>query len=114
VVVALLIEKPVGDCSRQNGRDVMPGWVISPEALEDLQSIQDFIALHNPKAAEKVIEPLFAAFEALPQRTPRSRETKCAFLGGRFLSCCVSGYSWLTSGAILQGARDVLRILEMR
>jgi antitoxin ParD1/3/4/toxin ParE1/3/4 len=38
---------------------------ISPEALDDLQLIYDFIALENVDAAERVIEQFFDAFEQL-------------------------------------------------
>jgi toxin ParE1/3/4 len=86
--------------------------------LEDLQSIQDFIALPDPKAAEKVIEPLFAAFESLPQRTPPApdltkRNVRFWAVGSYLVVYRVTRGS-LQVAAILHGARDVLRILEMR
>ncbi len=40
----------------------MAEYLLSPEALEDLQSIRDFIALDSPTDADKVLDELFAAF----------------------------------------------------
>jgi plasmid stabilization system protein ParE len=99
----------------------MAGSLISPEALQDLQSIQEFIALDNPHAAEKIIDQLFAAFENLakfphighrrPDLTNRNVQfwATCAYL---------VVYRIVPDGlqivAILHGAQDVPRVLENR
>jgi plasmid stabilization system protein ParE len=73
----------------------MAGSLISPEALQDLQSIQEFVALDNPHAAEKIIDQLFAAFENLAKfphighRRPDLTNRNVRFWGNRRLSCCV-------------------------
>ena len=46
----------------------MPGYVLSPEALQDLQGIWDFIAADNPNAANRVVDELFQAFQQLAER----------------------------------------------
>jgi antitoxin ParD1/3/4 len=99
----------------------MPGYVISPEALEDLQNIQDFIALDNPKAAERVIEQLFAAFESLAKfphkghlRPDLTKRNVRFWPVGSYLVVYRVTRRSLQVAAILHGARDVLRVLEMR
>ncbi len=42
-------------------------FVLSPEALQDLQDIWDFIAADNVKAADKLEDEFFEAFERLTQ-----------------------------------------------
>ena len=36
----------------------MPNYLLSPEALDDLQNIWDYIAADNVEAADRVIEEL--------------------------------------------------------
>jgi toxin ParE1/3/4 len=43
----------------------MPACEISPEAVEDLQRISDFIAADDPNAAARVTEEFFSAFDQL-------------------------------------------------
>jgi len=43
----------------------MPLYKVSPEALDDLQLIGDFIALDSVDAAERVIDQFFETFEQL-------------------------------------------------
>jgi plasmid stabilization system protein ParE len=43
----------------------MPIYELSPEALDDLQLIEDFIAVDNAEAAERLIDQFFEAFEQL-------------------------------------------------
>lgn len=45
----------------------MAVYLISPDAMEDLKDIRDFIALDNPTAADDVIDKLFDALEDLAQ-----------------------------------------------
>jgi len=94
------------------------GYVISPE---DLQNMQDFIALDNPKAAEKVIEQLFAAFESLVKFPHKGhlwpdftkRNVRFWAVGSYLVVYRVTRGS-LQVAAILHSARDVLQVLEMR
>jgi plasmid stabilization system protein ParE len=37
----------------------MPSYEFSPEALNDLEIIRDFIAIENVDAAERLIRPIF-------------------------------------------------------
>jgi plasmid stabilization system protein ParE len=43
----------------------MPTYELSPEALNDLQVIQDFISIDNIEAAERLIDEFFETFEQL-------------------------------------------------
>jgi antitoxin ParD1/3/4/toxin ParE1/3/4 len=45
----------------------MAEYVLSPEALNDLQNVWDFIAADNPEAANRMVDELFAAFERLAE-----------------------------------------------
>jgi plasmid stabilization system protein ParE len=45
----------------------MPSYELSPLAVEDLLSIQEFIARENPPAADRLIDDFFAAFDHLAQ-----------------------------------------------
>ena len=46
----------------------MFAYVLSPEALQDLQDIWDFIAADNVTAADKLEDEFFEAFGRLAQR----------------------------------------------
>jgi plasmid stabilization system protein ParE len=46
----------------------MAAYVLSPDALEDLQAIWDYIAMDNITAADKLEDEFFAAFERLARR----------------------------------------------
>ena len=43
----------------------MSGHALHPEAYEDLDEIRDYIAQHNPDAADRVITEIFDAIRAL-------------------------------------------------
>jgi toxin ParE1/3/4 len=45
----------------------MSGPALHPEAYEDLDEIRDYIAQHNPDAADRVITEIFNAIRALDQ-----------------------------------------------
>jgi toxin ParE1/3/4 len=45
----------------------MGAYLLSPDALEDLQCIWDFIASDSVRSADKVLDDLFDAFEKLAQ-----------------------------------------------
>jgi plasmid stabilization system protein ParE len=53
----------------------MAAYVLSPDALEDLQAIWDYIAMDNITAADKLEDEFFAAFERLARR-PRMGHTR--------------------------------------
>jgi|SRR5579863_1374609 len=46
----------------------MSAYVISPDALNDLQDIWDFIAADNVRAADKLQDEFFEAFDELARR----------------------------------------------
>ena len=52
----------------------MDAYLLSPEALEDLQSIWDFIASDNVRAADRLLDEFFEAFENLA-RWPKQGHT---------------------------------------
>ena len=43
----------------------MSAYVLSPDALQDLQDIWDFVALDNEKAADQLEDEFLNAFEKL-------------------------------------------------
>jgi plasmid stabilization system protein ParE len=45
----------------------MDAYLLSPEALDDLQLIWDFIAADNVRSADKLLDEFFDAFEKLAQ-----------------------------------------------
>ena len=45
----------------------MPGYVLSPEAADDLRDIRDYIAQDNPAAARQLLADLRAAMRRLEQ-----------------------------------------------
>jgi len=49
----------------------MGGYELAPEAVDDLISVQEFVSADSPRAAEKVIEDFFSAFEHVA-RWPRA------------------------------------------
>jgi len=53
----------------------MPTYVLSPDALQDLQDIWDFIAFDNTQAADQLEDEFFKAFEMLT-RQPRMGHTR--------------------------------------
>ena len=99
----------------------MPSYEISPEALLDLQTIWDFIAVDSTSAADRVIDELFDAFEHLakwpdtghsrPDLTPQS----VRFWSVRsYLVVYRSSLQNVQIVAILHGSRDVPAILQSR
>lgn len=53
----------------------MSAYVLSPDALQDLQDIWDFVALDNANAADHLEDEFFNAFEKLARR-PRMGHTR--------------------------------------
>ena len=121
MAVAFTLGKLAGGCDQQSGRDPVPRAVISPEAFEDLQSIQEFIALNNPNAAEEIIDQLFAAFENLAKfphmghrRADLTKRNVRFWAIGVYLVVYRIVPNSLQIVAILHGAQDVPRVLENR
>lgn len=46
----------------------MSAYVLSPEALQDLQDTWDFVAFGNVNAADKLLDEFFDAFEKLARQ----------------------------------------------
>jgi len=101
----------------------MAFYALSPEALDDLLRIQEFIASDSPRAAEKVIEELFSSFEHLA-KWPRSGHLRNDLTGKDVLFWPVGSYlvvyrlrgaeSLVQIVAVLLAARDVPGVLEDR
>ena len=101
----------------------MDSYEISPEALDDLVNIQEFIEADNSAAAERLIDEFFRAFEHL-QKWPRSGHSRVDLTSKPVLFWPVGSYvvvyrlreadSVLQIVAVLVGARDVPAILERR
>ncbi|MGB8010774.1 MAG: type II toxin-antitoxin system RelE/ParE family toxin, partial [Terriglobales bacterium] len=53
----------------------MSAYVLSPNALQDLQDIWDFVAIDNASAADQLEDEFFSAFEKLA-RQPRMGHTR--------------------------------------
>lgn len=99
----------------------MSGYVLSPEAMQDLQSIWDFIAADNLNAADNLLDELFDAFEKLAE-WPRQGHTRLDLTDrnvrfwpvGAYLVVYREGRTQIQIAAILHGARDVPNLLEGR
>ncbi len=99
----------------------MPAYVLSPNALQDLQDIWDFISSDNVTAADKLENELFEAFEMLAER-PRMGHTRSDLTErdvrfwplGSYLIVYRSIPTALEIVAVLQGARDVPEVIRKR
>ncbi|MFZ0774092.1 MAG: type II toxin-antitoxin system RelE/ParE family toxin [Candidatus Sulfotelmatobacter sp.] len=99
----------------------MPAYVLSPDALQDLQDIWDFIASDNAPAAEKLEDKFFEAFEMLAKR-PRMGHTRSDlserdvrfWTVGSYLIVYRSIPAALQIVAVLHGARDVAEVIRKR
>jgi plasmid stabilization system protein ParE len=93
-------------------------YILSPEAFEDLQNIWSFIAADNPKAADRVENELFKAFEELA-KWPGKGHTRRDLMERDVLFWPVRSYlvvyrplkPKLQIVAILHGARDIPSII---
>jgi plasmid stabilization system protein ParE len=45
----------------------MSEYQISPEALQEMQAISDFIRADSPEAADRMLDDFFTAFDQLAQ-----------------------------------------------
>lgn len=98
----------------------MSAYTLSPDALQDLQDIWDFIALDNAHAANKLEDEFFEAFEnlALHPRMGHSRsdltERNVRLWPGSYLIVYRAIPIALQIVAVLHGARDVTEVIRKR
>ena len=93
-------------------------YVLSPEALSDLQNIWDFIATENPAAANQMVDELFNAFQHLAE-WPGSGHTRHDLTQKNVRFWPVRSYLLvyrekplpLQIVAILHGSRDIPSII---
>ena len=101
----------------------MNRYELSPEAVDDLVNIREFVAADNPAAADRLIEEFFSAFEHLAA-WPRSGHSRNDLTERPVLFWPVGSYlivyhvrdedKLLQIVAVLLAARDVPAILEER
>jgi plasmid stabilization system protein ParE len=99
----------------------MASYLLSPEALEDLQSIWDFIALDSIEAADTVLDELFDAFESLAQwpgqghtRSDLTNRNVRFWPVGSYLVVYREDPMALQVVAILHGERDIPDVMRHR
>ena len=99
----------------------MAVYVLSPEALEDLQNIWDFVASDSVNAASKLQDRLFDAFESLARfpgqghtRTDLTSRSVRFWPVGAYLVAYRLHRDMLQIVAVLHGARDVAVVLRQR
>jgi toxin ParE1/3/4 len=96
-------------------------YVLSPDALQDLQDIWDFIASGSIPAADKMENEFFEAFEILAQR-PGMGHTRSDlterdvrfYPAGQYLIVYRNVPTALEVVAVLHGARDVAEVIRKR
>jgi antitoxin ParD1/3/4 len=99
----------------------MPEYVLSPEALQDLQDIWDFIASDNVNAADKLQDEFFDAFEELARwpgaghkRSDLTERDVLFWPVGSYLIVYRCTRTPLQIVAVLHGARDVTVVVRKR
>ena len=99
----------------------MRPYQISPEALDDLQLIRDFIAVDSAEAAERVIDQFFEAFEQLAAwaktghvRTDLTSKNVRFWPVGSYLIVYRERPDYVQIVAVLHGSRDVPSVLNAR
>ena len=99
----------------------MPFYELSPEALDDLQIIRDFIALDNGEAAERIVDQFFETFERLavwPKtghvRTDLTVKSVRFWPVGSYLVVYRDHSDGIQIVAVLHGSRDVPSVLNNR
>jgi plasmid stabilization system protein ParE len=96
-------------------------YVLSPEALQDLQDLWDFIAADNVTVADKLENELFEVFGRLAQR-PRMGHTRSDLTERDVRFWPVGSYlivyrvipTALQIVGVLHGARDVTEVIRKR
>ncbi len=99
----------------------MPAYVLSPDALQDLQDIWDYVALDNINAADRLEDEFFDAFEKLARR-PRMGHTRRDLTERDVRFWPTSSYlivyrehlKALQILAVLHGARDIPEVMRKR
>ena len=99
----------------------MSVYELSPAALDDLNFIQDFIAVDNTEAAEQLIDKSFEAFEHLAA-WPKTGHARADLTSKSVRFWPVGGYlvvyreysNGIQIVAVLHGARDVPSVLDAR
>jgi len=99
----------------------MPAYVLSPDALQDLQDIWDYVALDSVDAADQLEDEFFNAFEKLARR-PRMGHTRRDLTerdvrfwpNGSYLIVYREHPDALQIVAVLHGARDIPEIIRKR
>ncbi len=98
----------------------MFAYALSPDALQDLQDIWDFIALDSVPAADKLEDEFFEAFEQLGKR-PRMGHTRSDLTEKDVRFWPVGSYlvvyrilPKLQIVAVLHGAQDVVEVIRRR
>lgn len=99
----------------------MSAYVLSPEALQDLQGVWDFIATDSANAADKFLDELFDAFEKLAEwprqghvRTDLTERDVLFWPVGSYLVVYRADRKPLEIVAILHGARDIPTVMRER
>jgi plasmid stabilization system protein ParE len=96
-------------------------YVLSPDALQDLQDIWDFIALDNVPAADKLEDEFFETFEMLAKR-PLIGHTRSDLTERDVRFWPVGSYLVVYRGiavpiqivGVLHGARDIPEVIRKR
>lgn len=101
----------------------MHRYELSPESVDDLLNIQEFVSADSPASADRLLEELFSAFEHLAA-WPRSGHSRSDLTEKPVLFWPVGSYlivyrvrnqyRLVQIVAVLLGARDVPAILENR
>jgi plasmid stabilization system protein ParE len=95
--------------------------VLSPDALQDLQDIWDFVALDNENAADQLEDEFFVAFEKLARQPgmghtrPDLTERDVRFWpAGSYLIVYRELSEALQIVSVLHGSRDIPEVLRKR
>jgi toxin ParE1/3/4 len=99
----------------------MASYELSPEALNDLELIRDFIAIDNANAAERSVDQFFEAFEHLAVWA-KSGHVRSDLTSKNVRFWPVASYlivyrdhsGGIQIVAVLHGSRDVPNVLEAR
>lgn len=96
-------------------------YILSSEAVDDLQSIWDFIAFDNEAAADRMIDRMLDAFEQLAQwpglghvRRDLTKRTVLFWPLESYLIVYRHHRKRLQIVAILHGARDIPTVIGKR
>jgi plasmid stabilization system protein ParE len=99
----------------------MSVYVLSPEALQDLQDVWDFIASDNVPAADKLENEFFEAFEKLAEhpgmghtRSDLTKRDVRFWPVGSYVIVYRSIPTALQIVAVLHGTRDVAEVIRKR